>query len=88
MRKKKAEEIIESKLKEIENTPYEELKNYIGEDYYKKFEEKEYWGDIQVLWDDKPNENIRVMGSISYSFFTSFFPICDSYIITPNNELL
>lgn len=92
MSRRKAKEIIKHQLKELEGKSYTELKKYIGQYFIKKFEitdnRKGYWGDIQVFWDDKENENIRVMGCISYSFFTSFLPVCDSFIITPENKFL
>lgn len=92
MGRQKAKEIINLKLKEIESTSYEDLKKYIGKPYIKKFEiqldGRDYWGDIQAFWDDKDSENIRVLGCISYSFFTSFIPVCDDYIITPENKFL
>jgi len=99
----KAEKILGDQLKEVKNITYEELKKFIHEDdsiisvinyddYLRKIDitvdDTEYWGDIQVFWDDKSDGNIRVMGSISYGFPSDIFPLTSSYIITPENEIL
>ncbi len=47
-----------------------------------------YQIEIQAYWDDKPNENIRVMGSIDDGGWRAFSPLSDDFIKSPNNEFI
>jgi hypothetical protein len=49
---------------------------------------KMYQLEIQFLWDDKPNGDIRVMGSVDDGGLRAFFPVTDSFIVTANGQLI
>ena len=47
-----------------------------------------YQIEIQVFWDDKPDGDIRVIGAIDDSGWRAFFPLGDSFIMTPDGAFL
>lgn len=47
-----------------------------------------YQIEIQAFWDDKPNGNIRVLGSIDDGGIRAFFPLTESFIKTPSEEFV
>ncbi len=47
-----------------------------------------YQIEIQIFWDDKPFNNIRVLGSIDDGGFRAFSPLSDDFIISPSGEFI
>jgi hypothetical protein len=47
-----------------------------------------YQIEIQASWDDKPNGNIRVVGSIDDGGLRAFFPLTEDFIKSPLNEFV
>jgi hypothetical protein len=49
----------------------------------------DYQIEVHAIWDDKPEDNIRVFGEISDSgLLRSFLPLCESFIMTPGGQFL
>ena len=49
----------------------------------------DYQIEVHAIWDDKPEDNIRVLGEISdRGFLSSFLPLCESFIKSPDGELV
>ena len=44
--------------------------------------------EIQVLWDDEPNGNVRVMVSIDDGGLRAFVPMTESFIKSPSGEFV
>jgi hypothetical protein len=41
----------------------------------------EYQVEIQVVWDGRPDDAVRVLGAIDDGGVRAFFPVCDSFIL-------
>ena len=48
----------------------------------------EFQIEICAFWDDKPNENIRIMISIDDSGLRAYSPVTNDFIISPSNEFI
>jgi len=47
-----------------------------------------YQIEVQVLWDDKPHRDIRVMGGIDDGGLRAFLPLTDSFIMAPDGSFV
>ena len=47
-----------------------------------------YQIEIQIFWDGRPNENIRVMGSIDDGGWRAFVPLCRDFIKAPDDSFV
>ena len=47
-----------------------------------------YQIEVQVFWDDKPDGNIRVLGSIDDGGLRAFVPLCAGFIIAPDGRFV
>lgn len=66
--------------------PYSDLVSEIGESrHYDRVGAGGtcYQLEIEVMWDDKPTENIRVIASIDDGGWRAFAPLTDSFILSP-----
>lgn len=76
-------------LVEYRQCPYENLRALLGES--KNFEVVgasgiRYQIDIQILWDSKPDGEIRVLGSIDDGGVRAICPLSYSDLISPPTE--
>ena len=44
--------------------------------------------EINAMWDDKPNSDIRVIASIDDGGWRAFVPVSDSFIIAPDGTFV
>ena len=44
--------------------------------------------EIEVLWDDEPNGNVRVTVSVDDGGLRAFVPMTDSFIKTPSEQFV
>jgi hypothetical protein len=49
---------------------------------------KKYQIEIQAFWDDKPDGDIRVMGSIDDTGWRAIFPLNDGFIKSPSGKFI
>jgi hypothetical protein len=47
-----------------------------------------YQIEIQVVWDSKRNENLRVIGMIDDGGWRALAPLCESFIMTPGGDFV
>jgi hypothetical protein len=47
-----------------------------------------YQGEVQVMWDDKPDGAIRVMASIDDGGCRAFVPLTDDFILAPDGTFV
>ena len=92
MNKQEAQKIIAEKLKPYREKPYSELIKMIKQKP-STYELRGQSGvlyqiEIQAFWDDKPNGNIRVMGSIDDGGLRAFAPLGDDFIKNPKDEFI
>jgi len=92
MDKKEAKLIIQELLQALRDKPYSELVQMI--DTKPITGERKgpsgtcYQIELQAIWDDKANGNIRVMGSIDDGGLRAFVPLTDDFIKSPSNEFI
>jgi hypothetical protein len=92
MNKQEAKEIASKQLEAYRAQPYNELTKMIKAEPI-NFQVNGSSGvlyniEIQAFWDDKPNENIRVMCSIDDGGWRSYFPMSDDFIKSPANQFV
>ena len=83
-----AKSILLDCLKNYREKPYSELAVSVREN---RVETKEiiapsgtqYYIEIVFVWDDKPDRNVRVIGSIDDGGFRAFSPVSDDFIVSP-----
>jgi len=49
---------------------------------------RKYQLEMQAFWDDKPGGNLRVIVSIDDGGWRAFFPLNDSFIISPTGDFV
>lgn len=92
MNKKEAKQILNSELEKFRNKTYEELKKSINKVLaynINKSDSENYQIEIQFFWDDKPDEDIRVIGSIDNGRgLSTFIPMTNSFIKNSSNNFV
>jgi hypothetical protein len=92
MDKEEATLIIQEELKALRIMPHAELAQMVNAEPVTGERigpsGKHYQIEIQAFWDDKPNGNIRVMGSIDDGGLRTFLPLSDDFIKSPSNEFI
>lgn len=49
---------------------------------------KQYQIEVQFFWDDKPNGDVRVSGSVDDGGARAFVPVTDSFILSPEGRFV
>ncbi len=92
MNKSEAREIVIKELEKYRNKSYQELIEMIKQDHiaYEHTTENNvfYQIEIEAFWDDKPNGNIRVSGSIDDGGLRAFVPLTDDFIMSPDGHFI
>jgi len=92
LNKKEAKEIISTELKQYRTKLYEELIQMIGTEpvttEHTGPSGQWYQIEIEAFWDDKANENIRVIGGIDDGGWRAYFPLNDDFIKSPSGEFV
>ncbi len=91
MDKAEARSILSQHLAPLKTLPYEKLAERIGdvEDYEVAGPSgARYQLSIQAMWDDAPNGDLRIIGAIDGGGWRAFFPLTDSFIMTPDGDLV
>jgi hypothetical protein len=89
MHKEEAQRIIAAELAKFRAQPYENLANIIDKPICYETSGPTgliYQIEIQAFWDDKPQGNMRVMGSIDDGGIRAFFPLSLDFIKSPPDE--
>ena len=79
--------LLKAKLDEYLQMPYAELASTVGTNQVVEVggpSGAEYQIEIQVLWDHKPNGDIRVMGAIDDGGLRAFMPLSSDLIVKPD----
>lgn len=83
--------ILEDKLNEYRELPYSELVEKIGEQeiFEGKIESGEdYQIEFDFFYDDFEARTLRVLGMLSYSFWTGFSPATSDFIIAADEKFV
>jgi hypothetical protein len=90
MNREEALSLLNAKLDEYRKLSYDQLAARIGEEEFPEVvgaTGTQYQIETQIVWDDKPGGNVRVLASIDDGGWRAFMPLCDSVIMTPNGEI-
>ena len=93
MDKAEAKKILSEQIKKLRRRTYSELCSYVDS---KNIETPELLGEsgtkyqleIQAVWDDKPNENLRILVSIDDGGWRAFSPMTEDFIISPDGSFV
>jgi len=92
MNRQEAKETIKKQLDIYRKRPYSELIKMIDANpvayEFRGNSGTLYQIEIQAFWDDKPNGNIRVTGSIGDGGLRAFAPISDDFLKNPRDEFI
>jgi hypothetical protein len=91
MNKTEARELLERELANYKNRSPGELSRLV--DRTETFERRSpsgtvYQIEVQVFWDDKPNQGIRVVGSIDDGGWRALAPMSDDFIVLPDGSFI
>ena len=90
MDREQAVTILAEQLGQYRTKPYAELKDLVGQvDAYEVAtpDGLAYQIEIQVLWDGKPDADIRVIAAIDDGGWTAFSPLSDDFIMTSHRNV-
>lgn len=92
MNSQEAKKIIADQLTPYREKPYSELIKMIKQKPL-TYEVRGQSGtlyqiEIQAFWDNQPNENIRIMGSIDDGGLRAYSPISDDFIKSPTGQFV
>jgi hypothetical protein len=91
MNKAEARSILSRELKAFASRSYAQLAALIGHSDVKNLVGESgvnYQIEFSVFWDSKPEEDLRIMGSIDDGGWRAFFPLTESLIMRPNGMLI
>jgi hypothetical protein len=91
MNKPEARSILSRELKAFASRSYDQLAALIGHPDVKNLVSESgvnYQIEFSVFWDSKPQENLRIMGSIDDGGWRAFLPLTESLIMKPDGKLI
>ena len=86
-----AQRILNEWLLKLRAVPYRELASRVDSvttDELVRDSQRSWQLEIQFLWDDEPNGNVRVMVSIDDAGLRAFVPMTQSFIKSPSGEFV
>ena len=87
MNREEALSLLNAKLDEYRTLNYDQLAGRAGDEEFPEVvgaSGTQYQIEIQIVWDDKPGGDVRVLGSIDDGGWRAFLPLCDSLLVTPD----
>jgi hypothetical protein len=91
MNNTEATEIVRQELTKYRDRPYSELVTLVGTRIptivVTSASGVEYQVVVRVIWDGKPNDDIRVMGLIDDGGWRAFIPLSEDFITGPHNDI-
>lgn len=91
MDREEALTLLSTKLDEYRRLGYDGLAARVGEEEFPEVvgaSGTQYQMEIQIVWDNKPGGDVRVLGSIDDGGWRAFLPLCDSLLVTPEEGCL
>lgn len=91
MNKEEARSILVDSMERYRKRTYSELRCMIGDvenDNVVGQSRTEYQLEFQVVWDDMPDGDLRVVASIDDGGLRAFMPLTESFIMNPFGEFV
>ncbi len=84
--------ILQEQMKQVRDVPYERLSELMGASNVQSFDLAgpsgiEYDVEVESVWDDVPNGNIRVNIVVFEKGWTSFIPVTGSFVMAPDGTI-
>jgi hypothetical protein len=89
--KREARIILQELLDELCERPYSDLAKLVGDSQQREIAGKSgtrYQVEIEAVWDDKRDGNLRVFAAIDDGGWRAFVPLTDSFIIAPDGSFV
>jgi hypothetical protein len=89
--KREARSILQELLDELRERPYSELAKLIGDSQQREITGESgtrYQVEMEAVWDDKREGNLRVVAAIDDGGWRAFVPLTDSFIISPDGSFV
>jgi hypothetical protein len=86
-----AQKVLDQWLAKLRAVPYRELASRVDSvttDEVVRDSERSWQLEIEVLWDDEPNGNVRVVVAIDDGGLRAFVPMTASFIKSPSGEFV
>ena len=86
-----ARKVLNAWLAKLRAVPYKELAarvDSVTNDEVARDSERSWQVEVQVLWDDEPDGNIRVTVSIDDGGLRAFVPMTDGFVKTPSGDIV
>ena len=90
MNREEALSMLNAKLDEYRNLTYAQLATRVGEEGFPEVvgpSGTQYQIEIQIVWDDKPGGDVRVLAAIDDGGWRAFMPLCDSLLMTADGAV-
>ena len=84
-----ADEIIGKELESLRKLPYSYLSALIGKPVTRKAagpDGREYDIEVQAFWDDRPDEDLRVIVSVSDASWRAMLPRSGSVVVARTDD--
>ncbi len=91
MNKAEASQVLEAQLMSYRSQSYADLLKLVDESIKSEIRGASgatYQVQVQVFWDDRPEGNLRIMGSIDDGGWRAFSPLTDSFILAPDGSFV
>ena len=88
MDRSEALKLLDAKLDEYHKLSYAELAAKIGDEQVVEVtgpSGTDYQIEIQIVWDGKPNGDVRVLGAIDDGGWRAFLPLTSDLLISPDS---
>lgn len=86
-----ARKVLNKWLTKLRAVPYRELAarvDSVTTDEVARDSERSWQLEVQVLWDDEPDGNVRVIVSIDDGGLRAFVPVSESFVKAPSGEFI
>ena len=86
-----ARKVLNKWLAKLRAVPYRELAarvDTVSTDEVARDSERSWQLEVQVLWDEEPDGNIRVIVSIDDGGLRAFVPMSESFVKAPTGEFI
>jgi hypothetical protein len=91
MNKVEALSVLQGQLRPWREQSWAQLREVVSQSHrFEVIGESGTWyqGEVQVVWDDKPDGAIRVMGSIDDGGWRAFVPLTEDFILAPDETFV
>ena len=86
-----AQRVLGEQLAKLRTLPYRDLVARVDSVFTEEIvrdSERSWQLEIEVVWDDEPDGNVRVIASIDDGGLRAFVPLTDSFVKAPSGEFV